>query len=57
MALMQRAEHLEHPADWLILAKNNRNLGNKEKLWDKITKQKPGKSIHSRAKPLWFGGS
>jgi len=43
--LMQRAEHLGHPADWLVRAKHNRNLGNKEKLWDKITKRKPLASI------------
>jgi hypothetical protein len=44
-ALMQRAEQLEHPADWLIRAKHNRSLGNKEKLWDKVTEQSPIASI------------
>lgn len=43
--LMQRAEQLGHPADWLIRAKHNRSLGDKEKLWDKVTQQSPLASI------------
>jgi len=38
-ALMQRAEQLGHPADWLVRAKHNRSLGNDEKLWNKVDRQ------------------
>lgn len=44
-ALMQRAEQLGHPADWLIWAKHNRSLGDKEKLWDTVTEQSAMASI------------
>ena len=38
-ALMQRAEQLDYPADWLIRAKHNRSLGEQEKLWIKVDQQ------------------
>jgi len=40
-ALMQRAEQLDYPADWLVRAKHNRSLGReaKEKLWNKVDQQ------------------
>ncbi|WP_305907120.1 IS4 family transposase [Methylomarinum sp. Ch1-1] len=39
LALMQRADALGNPADWLIRAKHNRKLtGETDKLWDKVAK-------------------
>lgn len=35
-ALMDRADELGHPADWLIRARHNRNLAEGGKLWDKV---------------------
>lgn len=44
-ALMQRAEQLGHPADWLVRAKHNRSLGDQEKLWNKVDQQTAVASI------------
>ena len=39
LALMQRADALGNPADWLIRAQHNRKLtGESDKLWDKVAK-------------------
>ncbi|MBK5123786.1 IS4 family transposase [Paraburkholderia hospita] len=35
-ALMQRAQELGNPADWLIRSQHNRALKDEEKLWDKV---------------------
>ncbi|QRQ83739.1 IS4 family transposase [Cupriavidus oxalaticus] len=35
-ALMQRAEELGHPADWLIRSQHNRSLGAEGKLWEAV---------------------
>jgi hypothetical protein len=35
-ALMEQADALGHPADWLIRAQHNRNLAEGDKLWDKV---------------------
>ena len=35
-ALMELADTLDHPADWLIRARHNRNLAEGSKLWDKV---------------------
>ncbi|ANB71758.1 transposase (plasmid) [Paraburkholderia phytofirmans OLGA172] len=35
-ALMQRAQELGEPADWLIRSQHNRALKDEEKLWDKV---------------------
>ncbi|WP_431798473.1 IS4 family transposase (plasmid) [Cupriavidus metallidurans] len=35
-ALMQRAEELGQPADWLIRSQHNRNLGAEAKLWNEV---------------------
>ncbi|MBL4954762.1 IS4 family transposase, partial [Neobacillus sp. YIM B02564] len=35
-ALMELADTLGHPADWLIRARHNRNLAEGGKLWDKV---------------------
>ena len=35
-ALMELADALGHPANWLIRARHNRNLAEAGKLWDKV---------------------
>ena len=40
LALMQRAEELGTPADWLVRAQHNRNLPDGEKLWERTCKGK-----------------
>jgi len=39
LALMQLAQRLGNPADWLIRARHNRALSEHEKLWDRVAKQ------------------
>ncbi|MCK5904547.1 MAG: IS4 family transposase [Gammaproteobacteria bacterium] len=39
--LMERAQQLDCPADWLIRARHNRSLPDKKKLWDVVDAQKP----------------
>ena len=40
VALMQRADELDTPADWLVRAQHNRNLPDGEKLWTRTCKGK-----------------
>jgi len=37
--LMERADQLNTPADWLIRAKHNRSLPEQKKLWDEVEKE------------------
>ena len=37
--LMERADQLNTPADWLIRAKHNRSLPEEKKLWDEVEKE------------------
>lgn len=37
--LMERAQQLDNPADWLIRARHNRSLAGQEKLWDAVEAQ------------------
>jgi len=52
LELMQRAQALGHPADWLIRSQHNRKLPNGQKLWDTVTRGEPvgtiGFTLHSR---------
>lgn len=41
MPLMQRAKHLDHPADWLVRAAHNRCLPDHGKLFDVTTAEAP----------------
>jgi len=41
MPLMQRAKHLDHPADWLVRAAHNRCVPDQGKLFDVVTSEAP----------------
>jgi hypothetical protein len=41
MPLMQRAQHLDHPADWLVRAAHNRCVPDHGKLFDVVTCEAP----------------
>ena len=41
LELMKHAVSLNHPADWLIRARHDRNLANKKKLWTSVMSGEP----------------
>ncbi|MFO1422600.1 MAG: IS4 family transposase [Candidatus Competibacteraceae bacterium] len=40
-ALMDAAARREHPADWLVRAKHDRNTADGDKLWDRLARSEP----------------